>query len=210
MRILNYSALLFAFLLAGCGDPAPGKVERSPEKSVRKNISATAPLEAALQGRTKNLQQASINNLKQIGVAIMMFAMDNRERFPESLKDLVSKSYLTDCRCYISPFDKKSVAGSAADFDPVKNCSYAYFGMGVVAGNFGSGVPIAIEKPWCLPENSNSIAVLYADGSAKIVQIPNVNKKSCLEVVEIILKGTQKGSAGESILKNAGTADSLR
>ena len=207
MSVKSCASLVFSLicLFAWCDDVAPGKAARSG-----KSKQTAAAVKAAQKAKKQKLQKISITNLKIIGTAVMRFATDNRERLPKSLKELVTRSYLTDCKCYISPFDKKSVIGSAKDFDPVKNCSYAYLGMGVIAGNYGSEVPLVFEKPWCLPKNSNSIAVMMADGSARIVEIPNVNKKSCKEVVEFILKGVKLGSARKLILKNARAADLSR
>ncbi len=168
-------------------------------------------------------QKASINDLKQIGLALMMYAQDNREKFPSpvarqsyntsapskysSIDVLYGFEYLSDADAYIAEFDKQSVKASFGNFDPAKNSSYAYIGYNIIAGNYGDGFPIVFEKPWLLPENWDKIAVCFADGSVRIVTIPGVSKMSCRQVVEYLLRNESHGK--EQFLRGADIADQI-
>ncbi len=184
-------------------------------------------LSGCLDGnRSKNRHYASINNLKQIGLALMMYADDNRGNFPApgargkdnrpdvvgGLDCLIRHDYLCDFNVYIMPYDTMGkIAGNKASFDPVENCSYAYFGSGVAAGAVSGDFPIAIEKPWRLPASSTKLAVLFADGSGRSIEIPGVSSKSCREVAEILMGLNSFTDKEKKLLReNAVTADELR
>ena len=167
---------------------------------------------------------ASISNLKMIGIALMQYADDNREKFPApgargkdnrpdvvgGLDCLIRHEYLCDYNFYIMPYD---TMGKIAEgkFNLVENCSYAYFGSGVVSGDFSGDFPIVIEKPWRLPASSDKIAVLFADGSVRSIDIPEVSRKSCREVAEILISlGSLTDKEKNTLRENASTADELR
>ena len=169
---------------------------------------------------------SSINNLKQIGVALTMYADDNGEKFPApvargknkrpdavaGLDVLIYNGYLEDFEVYVSRYDSMGKAAvDAGSFDPVENCSYAYFGRGAVAGVVSADFPLAIEKPWRLPSVNKVVAVLFADGSVRSVEIPNANRKSCREIAEILItRGSLQEKEKKLLRENAALADELR
>ena len=174
----------------------------------------------------KNMHFSSISNLKLIGLALTMYADDNAENFPApvalgknkrpdavaGLDVLIYNGYLEDLKVYVTRYD--SMGKAAVDdgsFDPVENCSYAYFGRGVKSGAVSADFPLAIEKPWRLPSVNTNVAVLFADGSVRSVEIPNANRKSCREVAEILItRGSLQEKEKKLLRENAALADELR
>ena len=168
-------------------------------------------------------QRISISNLKQMGMALVQYAGDNRERFPSpvarqskrssapskysSIDVLYTQKYLRNANVYIAGFDKQSVKAAGNSFDPAKNSSYAYIGYGIICGNYSSEFPLLFEKPWLLPENWDKIAVCFVDGSCRIITIPGVSKMSCRQVVEYLLRDQQQSKT--QFLKNADIADRI-
>ena len=179
-------------------------------------------------GSAERSQRAqSLNNLKAIGIGMMMYANDHAEYFPAPparAKDgsvnltagleMLLNGYLIELTNYIMPYDQiGSVATSAEAFDQVENCSYAYLGHRAVSGKTSSAFPLAMEKPWRLPANFEQIAVLFTDGSVRAIDCPGVSKKSCREVVEFIISNhgsALKESEKELLRSNADLADKLR
>jgi prepilin-type processing-associated H-X9-DG protein len=137
------------------------------------------------QGRARTVSDAG--NLKQIGMALRMYAADFDETFPSDLGMLMEKEYLKTGRVYVAP-------GSSTQppFTPAQlrggRCDYLYFGAGMNERGNGnpSETPLACTKPGLLP--NNMINVLYADGHVKgHVGIP-------AEVKALIGKARAKGA----------------
>lgn len=177
-------------------------------------------------GREKSRRSMSMSNLKQISLALVIYAQDNKDLFPtppargkNGALDLVAgfdllvrNEYLVDMNVYIAPYDTLGkVAVSAESFDPVENCSYVYTGHGFASG-CSPDVPIAFEKPWRLPSKFDKIVVAFANGSVREFDIPGVSSKSCREIVDIIICQSSSISGKEQALlrKNAELADKLR
>ena len=144
---------------------------------------------------------ASKSNLKQIGVAIKSYTIE-QNKMPMSLNDLVTAKALTDYKVFIAPFDKKSKIGE--NELKAENSSYAYIGANIDAA---SNVPVAFDKPWILPEGINKISVLYGDGSVKTVEMDGVSKMSCVQAAEALTKDETDKKAVEILLKNAEAED---
>ncbi len=210
MKNWCFSALSLLIIFTGCGDSEPAKEEKISEIVIEKKAVASVPAEVPDMVNSKVMRTAAIVNLKNIGIAMVRFADDHRGRFPENLKELITERYLTDGKSLISPFDKKSVAGSATDFDPVKNCSYVYLAAGMINGHYGSDFPVVFEKPWLMPAKSDSIPVLFADGSSRFFQIPDVNNRSCREIVENVIRQSGLKAGVDFVLRSAEKADMSR
>lgn len=149
--------------------------------------------------RGKHIQ--SISNLKQIGVALTIYASDNSEKFPDDLNALVKGKYLTDFKCFVSPLDQVRKLSADGTVGP-SNTSYAYVGKGL-SKLAASEIPAAFEKPDLI--KNNRCAVLYADGHVSTVK---VNGRTCTEIAKELtanLKNADKEIA--IVLANAAQAD---
>lgn len=168
------------------------------------------PAGAVLAAKNRGTQQDSVNNLKQIGVAISMYALSNDEKLPESFSDL--EEYAGGSRIFIAAFDKKSKQAVTGQEIKANNTSFAYVGnLGrMTALNNPAMTPLAFEKPWLLPESQQSITVLFADGHVERFSIPQVADKSCRDVVKIITAKLQNKALKEQLQKNAAKEDSAR
>ncbi len=90
------------------------------------------------------------SNLKQIGLAINQYAIDNKGFFPsgkdgEAFETLRSQGYLTDYKIFLCPNVEAKIP---KDGSPLKSedVSYLYFGSGLTE-NDSPDSPIACEKP---------------------------------------------------------------
>ena len=131
-------------------------------------ISAAAPLACgaaillpALNSARERARRAScINNLKQIGTGILMYAQDHREKYPATLAELYREKYIVDKPVFHCPSDDSS------------NDSYIYVGM--VMNNGGSDAsttPILFDKPGI--HSDNYVNVAFADGHVQGIILPN-------------------------------------
>ena len=96
----------------------------------------------ALQGPRESARKSHcMSNLKQIGVGLMMFASDHKEKFPDSLNEL-KKDYLDDDSVYTCPSS---------------NEAYEYTNIGYNTGN--------ADKVLARCRHHGNI--LYSDGSVR-------------------------------------------
>ncbi|MBE6368795.1 MAG: hypothetical protein E7056_01380 [Lentisphaerae bacterium] len=171
------------------------------------NINRTAPANTLINARNRGVQQESQNNLKQIYVAITTYLLDNNDRLPASFSDITQ--YTAGGKIFVAHFDRESKAASS-EIKP-QNTSFAYVGnIGRLPRN-GADVPLAFEKPWLLPASQRFVSVLTADGNVQRVQIPQLQKKSCKEIVEFLLKGKNlDGNLKKKLISNAAAEDKSR
>ncbi len=139
----------------------------------------------------KEDRKVSVNNLQQIGGAMMKYSFDYDDLLAHSFNQL--DIYL-EPGCFIAPYDKKSTPAETVKELTPDNTSYSCIIPPNSSLPEGDGIfkidyhlPIAFEKPWLLPEHAESIAILFADGSVKELRIKNVSKMSCEELLEELL-----------------------
>ena len=147
----------------------------------------------------------SLNNLKQIGLGIMMFSSAHDDTAPESLAAL--KGYVGET-VLIAKFDHLHRHTGNPDLES----SYIYIGnIGKMSDlRSAAATPMAFESPALLPENHSELVVLYADGSTQVVKIPRVNKKSSREVTEILTRQLKDPEVKKRLLRNADLADAAK
>lgn len=160
-------------------------------------------------GNVKSISKAEMtssqSNLKQIYVILSTYADDFSYKFPQSLNILMENKLLTDPKILIAPFDKVSTPAEGK-ITPA-NTTYAYVCAGTKQGE---PAIIAFEKPWLLPEGSDQINILFANGQVQTETIKDVSKMTCRQVVEVLTKDYQNKELAEKLLKNADAEDQAR
>jgi hypothetical protein len=107
----------------------------------------------------------SIYDLKQIGLSLKQYALDNDNFFPpednsKGLELIRKLDYLTDYGCYICPGTNKKETGKGPLTE--NTCSYVYLGGFRADGD--PKTPLAFDKPG---NHNDFVTVLFLDGSAK-------------------------------------------
>lgn len=183
-------AALPALLLCGCG-------ENSSQK--KNNISRNSYLA---------YRNDSLNNLKHIGMGIIIYAYYHNDNAPANLTDL--EGYVGNL-FFVAKFDKKHHQPEDNHISQAES-SYAYIGN---IGNLSAlkspeKTPLAFEKPSLLPENHSDLLVLFADGDTEIVAITDVSKMSCQQITEILTANLNDPAVRDKLLKNAMDADNQK
>jgi prepilin-type processing-associated H-X9-DG protein len=113
-------------------------------------------------------------NLKQIGVALQMYANDHNHQFPDSLSTILATGNIT-ADVFMNPGGSGAYATGPttqallADFVKPGRCDYLYFG----AGLFDTGDPATITA--CEATGSQTwsgMNVLFLDGHVEFVDQP--------------------------------------
>ena len=170
------SSSICLLLLSGCGEsPAPAK-------KVKKNVATAYPAAVAKSYKHAN-SQACLNNLRQLGMSLNMFVMDNN-RFPApdgvaGLKQLAEQqNFPTSLFC--CPQSRPAALSEEA---------VAFLYLGGTVGNPRSGkLPVAIEKPG---RHGNNSAVLFSDGSVSSVTVPGTYT-SVTQVIDLCVPAGER------------------
>lgn len=183
-------AALSALLFCGCGEDGSQKT-------------AHISKEAYLAHRND-----SLNNLKQIGLGIIIYAYYHNGNAPETLTDL--EGYVGNL-FFVAKFDKKHHQPEDNHISQAES-SYAYIGnIGQLSAlKSPAKTPLAFEKPSLLPENHSDLLVLFADGDTEIVSITDVSKMSCRQITEILTAQLNDPAMRDKLLKNAMNRDNQK
>jgi prepilin-type processing-associated H-X9-DG protein len=149
-------------------------------------LQAAALLPALNRSRVKARTISCMSNLKQIGLALKMYAMDHEDDFPagnnvSGLNDLVKEDYLTDMAVYACP-NTKTVKAAGKELKE-ENSSYIYIG-GFKEGD-GPDIPMVFDK---LDSGRGYVNVLYQDGHVAAVK---GNFSTSLALINHLAKSSQ-------------------
>ena len=131
---------------------------------------------------------ASAGNLKQIGLALMMYSVDHKDAFPEQpgfqgLKLLADQNYLSDPAVFRSPGDAKTTLAGELKALASNNVSYVYFGTVPGMTIEPSKMPLAFERPDL--RLNGKLGVLFSDGHVESLVVP-VEVNDCEELVSYL------------------------
>ena len=161
-------------------------------------IGAAILLPALHSARERGRQASCLNNLKQIGSGIHLYAADNQDHFPPAAgKDGLQliRQYINNERVFRCPSAEEGEG------------SYAYYGAGLKMEKLSA--PGAIPLVSCHNHNGTEIFVVYADVHVKqmdtgklfyshedlvkfAMENADVNGKPAAKDMEIILQNARK------------------
>lgn len=125
-------------------------------------IAISVALPSLARARHQAKRAVSMGNLKQIGAAMHMYAVDNDEKLPPDLQTLINSGYLIET-ALISPLDP----------DPGEEGSYRYVGAGLTT-HMDSGMLVAYEKPEI--HGGHATNALFLDGHVEFTSMDRVDE----------------------------------
>lgn len=136
-------------------------------------------LPALAQAKGKAQQISCVNNLKNIGLAARMYAIDHDGRYPPGFPAMATA--LGSPKVLVCPNDSgHRPAGDWSRWQP-QNSSYQYFGAAV------TNEDPAIVLCYCTHHPSQRVNVLLADGSVQSIYSPRFNSEVTNENGHLLL-----------------------
>jgi prepilin-type processing-associated H-X9-DG protein len=135
-------------------------------------IVAGAALPALTKARSRAREVNSAGNMKQLGLALLMYSGDHDGEFPaadgvDGLRVLVKDNYLQAGKVFIHPESAIHQEPTSAETLTEDTCSYLYVGGGLKDDNAqATSMPLIVEKPGI---TDDGISVLYVDGHVERV-----------------------------------------
>ena len=158
------------------------------------------------QNRNPHRRITCRNNLKQIGMGLMMYAEDNNGHFPsgDNVKGLtkIITPYIKQNKVLICPKDKKrTVSKSALKED---NSSYIYLDIerSVAKVKYPLITVVAFDKP---NNHRSYVNVLYMDGRA--LQVKTKKNYNCEAILTVVYKSDFSDPTRKLQLKKARAMD---
>lgn len=138
----------------------------------------TLPALGKARGRAREISDMS--NLKQIGLALIMFSQDHEDRLPADLGE--TWAYVNEGKVYVCPAGRTP---PPQDADQIRagQCDYLYFVAGQNLGRIQnpSQTPAACTKPGLLPRGVN---VLYCDGHVATSMVVDAGLKALIDAAQ--------------------------
>lgn len=145
-------------------------------------------------------------------MAIWSYADSRKDFLPQSFDDLLYGEFISErdrSKVFIAPYDKISKVDKLNRITR-KSSSYVYLGKGLHLGRNSHELFIVFEDPAKLPKASDTLAVLYLNGTVKRHKLPLQARKNCRSAAEFLLQQVKAPAADKAlILNNAAEADKL-
>ncbi len=113
------------------------------------------------------------SNLRQIGLAVQMYASANRGAYPASFESLLSAQYI-GADVFVCPSSDDTYAAGAADLSAGGHLSYVYTGGAL---NFRSPPNSVVAYEPLTNHNRDGINLLHVDGTVQFIQRQFVQQK---------------------------------
>jgi len=127
-------------------------------------------LPAIGQARGAANQVKCANNMRQLGLALIMHANAHQDSFPNQLADLANDPSPPDAQTFVCPDDTRTPPSSAStqqmitDLNSGNHCSYIYAGHGL---NIKSGANTVLMYEAFELQRRGDVNVLFVDGSVE-------------------------------------------
>ncbi len=150
------------------------------------SILAGMLLPALNKARDRARTVSCANNLKQIGLGMVMYANDHKENFPvpdgaAGLEIIRKGDYITDPKIFVCPSSgtKPARPGQTLAEDTV---DYIYLGgFSAIKSKLPSVTPLAFDKPG---NHKNEVNVLFMDGHVERIRAPRYDNP--VQVIDFV------------------------